>query len=59
MASRVYVNSLACVKSKGRRVSVLGSIVVRDGCIIVPLALLCIYGRSDEGKNGEEGREWR
>ena len=27
----------------------------------VPLALQCIYGRSDEGENGdgEEGREWR
>ena len=40
--------------------SILGSTVVWDRVHHIPLALHCIYGRSDEGGengDGEEGRE--
>ena len=56
----IYVNSLACVRVKGGEVECFKiHSDVRQRVYHVPLALQCIYGRSDEGENGDgmEGSE--
>ena len=62
MASRVCVNSVACVRVKGgERECFRINSGVRQRCIMSlwSLALQCIYGCSEEGENrdGEEGSE--
>ena len=48
----MYVNSLACVRVEGVRLSA-------SGVYHVPLAFQCINGRSDEGGKNGDGEEER
>ena len=51
----MYVNSVPCVRIKGGESECFRiNSGVRQGCIMSPLTLQCIYGRSDENGRGRE-----
>ena len=53
----MYVDSLACVRIKGTRVSDLGKIVGEAELTHVSLAIQCIYRCRDEGSEAGDGKE--